>query len=84
MNQVEGTILFLILSSFFLTGLFIGWAWVKERYILLIIGLFLLAPILEITMYLDHWLFTGLVVLGFLVHTAKPLYHKAQDMLPWL
>lgn len=68
------TIALLILSVFFVTGLFIGWALVKKRYILLVIGLIILAPVIETTIFLDHPAFTLPVVIGFLIHTAKPIY----------
>ena len=80
MNQVEGIMLFLLLSCFFLTGLFLGWALVKRRYILLFIGFVLLAPVIDFTIQADYWLFTAPLIVGFLVHTAKPIYYKVQGL----
>lgn len=80
MSQAESVMLFLILSCFFLTGLYIGWSLVKRRYILLIIGLIILAPLIEFTMRADYWLFTVPMVLGFLVHTAKPIYDRVRGL----
>ena len=80
MSQAEGMMLFFWLSCFFMTGLFLGWAIVRRRYILLLIGFVILAPLIEFTMRVDYWLFTVPMVLGFLVHTAKPIYYKVRGL----
>ena len=71
----ERVILLILLSLFFIAGLFIGWCLVKKRVLLLIVGLVIFSPVFIFTIDMNSWLFTGLVVSGFLVHTAKPIYH---------
>jgi hypothetical protein len=80
MSQAEGMTLFFWLSCFFLTGLFLGWALTKRRYILLLIGFAFLTPIIDFTIRADYWLFTVPLVVGFLVHTARPIYYKVQGL----
>ena len=63
-------------GSVFFLGLTFGWFCRKFNPIMIIIGLCIFAPILDFLMAVDHWILTTPFVLGFLVHTAKPIYNK--------
>lgn len=58
----------------FFLGLTLGWFCRKGRVLMIFIGLMIFAPFLDFMIAADVWYITVPFVLGFLVHTAKPIY----------
>ncbi|MBL4888491.1 MAG: hypothetical protein JKX97_00550 [Candidatus Lindowbacteria bacterium] len=75
-NTVINTDTLILMGIIFFLGLTLGWFCRKGRVFWIIIGLAIFIPILEIIMIVDVWFMTVPFVLGFLVHTAKPLYMR--------
>ena len=65
-----------IFGVFFFLGLTMGWFCRKGSLFWIFVSIFIFAPLLEFIMQVDVWIFTVPFVLGFLVHTAKPLWRK--------
>jgi hypothetical protein len=61
-------------------GLFLGWFFRNGITVWAVIALILFAPIFGIMMDLDLLLVTGAFILGFLIHTWKPIYRKIQKL----
>lgn len=59
-------------------GLLCGWFFKKLNPILIILGIIVLIPIANIIMNVDTWYLTLAFVLGFLIHTWKPIYRQIQ------
>ena len=72
-GNTESKIFFFII---FFLGLTFGWFFRKGNIFWMIVATLVFAPLLEIIMKIDDWFFTLPFVLGFLVHTAKPIYRK--------
>lgn len=60
----------------FFMGLCFGWFFKRFNVFLIIIGLVIFYPILELLELANHWAVTLPFLLGFLVHTYKPLMQK--------
>jgi len=71
------TFVFFIIIWFF--GLTVGWCF-KKNVFLGIIFLVITAKFIELLALADHWLLTGLFILGLLTHTWKPLYRKFKSL----
>ena len=75
-NTVINTDTLIFMGIIFFLGLTFGWLCRKGRVFWIIVGLVIFIPILEIIMIVDVWFMTVPFVLGFLVHTGKPLYMR--------
>lgn len=67
---------YVFLGIVFFLGLVLGWFCRKGNIIMMFIGIAIFAPLLDFIMAANVWFLTVPFVLGFLVHTAKPLYKK--------
>ncbi len=61
--------------TFFL-GLTLGWFFRKGNVFWIIVSFMFFAPVIDFIIRADLWIFTVPYILGFLVHTAKPLWRK--------
>jgi len=60
----------------FFLGLTLGWFFRKGSIIMIFIGMWIFAPLIDFIIRADVWIFTVPYILGFLVHTGKPLWRK--------
>ncbi len=67
---------FLLMGFVAFVGLSCGWLVIKSSIIGLIIAFLLFGPIIAIVVGADTWTLTLPFLLGFSIHTAKPLYRK--------
>jgi len=65
-----------IFAVMFFLGLTLGWFFRKGSIIMIFIGMWIFAPLLDFIIRADVWIFTVPYILGFLVHTGKPLWRK--------
>lgn len=70
----------IFLGFFWFIGLFIGWFFRNGISIIGIIVILFLLPILTLISDLNWWPLTAAFVVGFLIHTWKPLYKKVQQL----
>jgi len=68
--------LLVFMGLIFFVGFTLGWFCRKGSIIWSFIGLMICIPVIEILMTVDVWFLTIPFVLGFLVHTGKPLYRR--------
>jgi len=61
-------------------GLFLGWFFRNGITVWAVIAVVLFAPIFGIMMDLDMLPVTGAFIVGFLIHTWKPIYRKIQEL----
>lgn len=65
-----------IFGIMFFLGLTLGWFFRKGSIIMIFIGMMIFAPFLDALIRADNWIYTVPYVLGFLIHTAKPLWRR--------
>ena len=65
-----------IFAVMFFLGLTLGWFFRKGSIIMIFIGMWIFAPLLDFIIRADVWIFTVPYIIGFLVHTGKPLWRK--------
>ena len=70
---------YVFMGIIFFLGLTLGWFCRKGNVLMILIGIFLFAPFLDFIIAANVWFMTVPFVLGFLVHTAKPLYRKLRS-----
>jgi hypothetical protein len=65
-----------IFGVMFFLGLTLGWFFRKGSIFWIFVAMLIFAPLLDFLIRADVWIFTVPYVLGFLVHTAKPLWRR--------
>lgn len=65
-----------IMGVMFFFGVTFGWLCRKGNLFFIVVGLLLFSSLFEWMKHVDLWFITLPFILGFLVHTAKPLWRK--------
>jgi len=68
--------LLVFMGLFFFFGLLLGWFCRKGSLFWIFVGLMICSPIVGLVMDLNLWFVTTPFILGFLIHTGKPLLRK--------
>lgn len=63
-----------VIGIFFFLGLTFGWLCRTGNWVLIVLAILVFSSALDWMMAVDAWFITAPFILGFLVHTAKPLY----------
>lgn len=74
---------FVFMGIIFFLGLSFGWCFKSPfsiwRIVLALVGLSVVGPVLDFMILADSIYMTGPFLLGFLVHTAKPIYLRLRN-----
>lgn len=76
MDDNYGTDFLVFTGIIFFLGLTFGWICRKGNAFMIIMGLMFFGPIMLFIMGANLWGVTVPFILGFLVHTGKPLYMR--------
>lgn len=66
----------IVIGLMFFLGLTFGWLCRTGNWVLMILALVVFSSVLDWMIAVDVWFITGPFILGFLVHTAQPLFRK--------
>ena len=65
-----------LMFFFGLAGMFLGWFFKKFNPSMMILGIVVFAKIIAFVSLANHWVVTAPFVIGFLIHTYRPIMEK--------